>query len=482
MPTFRRRLVPTAAPLRGAALVRKLGCALALAAGAPAAHADPPRPKSYALGWVRLEGAEACIGPRELGASVEELLGRRVLAPAGQADRQIEGRVGARPGGWRVTLRLANAQGAFLARRELAADGPDCRALDEKLKLTLALLTSPGADSAPLPAGWALSPAEPDPWENLPDHASAIDEVDPWRGLPASDPDPWQGLPPAASRGAASQRGGARRDGFEGAEIGAFVGYGTGSSVVPLEGVSTPSGLGLGVGLRGGYQFASGWWLGASYTHYAGGTFEAEGPVLGSRGFSGATARVEGRFTTHAPALEVGYTFDAGPLRLRPLLGVGAAFYDFETRASTGRPGSIVLLPGAITRDGGASSFAAWPGLSLAVPIDGAFFGAEARWALLGGADASAPLSFFGVGGVRFLVHAAARPRRRARSGPTPDPLRELENRAHLREARDDPERAALVGDRVEQAQRHVRPEGRVDAHRLRRARQGPAGFVGVGR
>ncbi len=61
---------------------------------------------------------------------VEELLGRQTLVSAAQADLNVEGRVGPRPGGWKATLQISNPRGVLLARRELTADGPDCRAID----------------------------------------------------------------------------------------------------------------------------------------------------------------------------------------------------------------------------------------------------------------------------------------------------------------------------------------------------------------
>ncbi|HEU4410125.1 MAG TPA: hypothetical protein VFS43_33025 [Polyangiaceae bacterium] len=375
-------------------------CALAVVAATTPARADPPRPKTYALGWVRLDGAERCIGQRELAASVEGVLGRRAFAPAAQAELTVEGRVGPRPGGFRATLQLSDPRGALLSRRDLSVDGPNCRALDEKLKLALALLVSPGAEAKPSSAEWA--DVEPDPWEGLP---AGLSEPDPWEDLPASpEPDPWYQLPPRASaRATASRHGrGARAGGGEreGAEISAFVGYGTGSDVVPLEGVSTGAGLGLGLGVRGGYGFASGLWLGASYTHYAGGSFQAEGPVLGGGGRSSET--VGGRFAAHAPALEVGYSVPVGPLRLRPQVGVGAIYYAFRRDRAADRAGGEVLLPDAIARSGSQSTFVAWPGVALLLPLGEAFFAAEARLGLVAGADSASPLSLFGAGGVRF--------------------------------------------------------------------------------
>ncbi|MCU0681253.1 MAG: hypothetical protein MUF34_03160 [Polyangiaceae bacterium] len=380
------------------------------AAASPARAEPPPRSKSYALDWVRLEGGERCVGPRELAVSVEELLGRQALVATAQAELNIEGRVGPRPGGWRATLQISNARGTLLARREITADGPDCRVLDEKVRLSLALIASPDAESRPLPAGWVAPvspepdpwkglspPPEPDPWTGLPDST----EPDPWTGLPDStEPDPWHNLPTnAATREARRAQAKAVHKGAEGVELTAFVGYGMGSGVIPLDGVSTRQGLGMGLGVRGDYLFPSGVWLGASYTYYAGGDFEAK--AYGSGGFE-AKAGVRGSFGAHTPTLEVGYALGAGSLQIRPFFGLGAIFYSFHEAEPFGHSNSRSSVPDAVARNGSVSSFAAWPGLSLLVPFDAAFFSAEARWGILGGSELTFPLSLFGAGGVRF--------------------------------------------------------------------------------
>ena len=58
-------LVPVLAPLHGPAVT------------------EASRGRTSSLGWVRLSGAEACVGPRALAQSVEETLGRTVfVSPA----------------------------------------------------------------------------------------------------------------------------------------------------------------------------------------------------------------------------------------------------------------------------------------------------------------------------------------------------------------------------------------------------------------
>jgi hypothetical protein len=407
------------------------GAAGALALGAStAAHADPPKPKAYALSWVRLEGAERCIGQRELAASVEELLGRHAFVTATQADRNIEGRVGPRPGGFRATLILSNARDAQLARRDLTIDGPNCRALDEKLKLTLSLLVAPGAEPKATSTGWSTVEPDPDPWDGLPASTEpdpwqdlpastepdpwhdlpASTEPDPWHDLPAStDPDPWYQLPSHASARAGSLRGqAARQTGAEGVELSALVGYGMGANVVPIDGTES-GGLKLGIGLRGGYSFASGLWLGASYTHHVGGSIQyavyAKYPV--GRGGPLPYETYANSVTAHVPALEIGYSMPAGPFQLRPQIGVGAIVYTFGPNTfvgpfdASGSDGSRSRID-APGKNGPTTTLAAWPGVALTLPLNEIFFSAEARWGFIAGASASSPLSLFGGAGVRF--------------------------------------------------------------------------------
>jgi hypothetical protein len=111
---------------------------------------------------------------------------------------------------------------------------------------------------------------------------------------------------------------------------------------------------------------------------------------------------VRGSFGAHAPTLEVGYALGPGSLQVRPFLGLGAIFYEFREGQPFGHANARSVAPDAVTRNGSVSNFAAWPGLSLLVPFDAAFFAVEARWGILGGPELTFPLSLFGTGGVRF--------------------------------------------------------------------------------
>jgi hypothetical protein len=81
--------------LRASVRIRRLAClSFALAAlleAAPAAASDAPSTTSF--GWVRLAGAQTCIGTAALAAAVERRLGRPALASPATAQRSIEGSI-----------------------------------------------------------------------------------------------------------------------------------------------------------------------------------------------------------------------------------------------------------------------------------------------------------------------------------------------------------------------------------------------------
>ncbi len=171
-----------------------LGCLAAAAiigAGTPAAadggatdNTSKTRQTS-SLAWVRSEGAETCIGGKELAEAVERVLGRRVFVSASAAGVEVEGRVdkaGAGEGegrGWRATLRVSDDHGALLGSRELSSEAADCRAMDPSLAFVIAVMIDPdAADKPQAPLEPAASAAEPRP----------------------PQPEPPQEHPPAATR------------------------------------------------------------------------------------------------------------------------------------------------------------------------------------------------------------------------------------------------------------------------------------------
>jgi hypothetical protein len=111
------------------------------------------------LSWSRLEGAEGCIGTRQLAAAVEALLGREVFVSAARAEVSIEGRVRAGEEGWQAALTVADAEGRILGERQLDSVEGSCRSLDEPIALAIALMIDPDAALGPALA----PPSAPEP-------------------------------------------------------------------------------------------------------------------------------------------------------------------------------------------------------------------------------------------------------------------------------------------------------------------------------
>ena len=145
------------------------GAALALLAGVVAfpadVRADPQAPRVASLAWIRSHGAEACIGPRALSASVERKLGRDAFAAPLHASLAIEGHIerDGSTGRWRAVITLLGETGEVLGVRELGSAEPDCRALDDELALVIALLIDPGALIQPILPAIASSAPGPSP-------------------------------------------------------------------------------------------------------------------------------------------------------------------------------------------------------------------------------------------------------------------------------------------------------------------------------
>lgn len=107
-------------------------------------------PRSSALAWVRLPGAEACPSAQEVARAVEARLGRAVFVAAGDAELTIEGRAeaSADAAGFRAVVRITDATGAVLGERTLEQPGDDCAALLAPLALAIALTIDPDAAAA----------------------------------------------------------------------------------------------------------------------------------------------------------------------------------------------------------------------------------------------------------------------------------------------------------------------------------------------
>ncbi len=169
-----------------------LGVAVALGGGAAAAGEAQPA----ALGWVRAPGAEACIGTAALARAVEGRLGRAALVSAARAQVSVEGRIAPAEGaaGWRVSLSVADENGKVLGTRTLAKDAADCRAIDEEVILTVALLIDPEAALSPPPGASATPPPKTPPPAPPPAASAAPAKAAP----PPKDREPPAAKPPSA--------------------------------------------------------------------------------------------------------------------------------------------------------------------------------------------------------------------------------------------------------------------------------------------
>lgn len=181
---------------------RALAAACVVASvGLGAEAAESPRTSS--LAWVRLPGAESCIGARELEVAVEERLGRTVFVPPAQATVFIEGRVepSASGPGFQGHLTLADDHRAVLGSRDLETSATSCRALDEQLTLVVALLIDPDGPPAKAVAPGPLVTPPP----KITPRVDAPDRVDlarkPWRASLEVGPTFAVGLLPGAAVG-----------------------------------------------------------------------------------------------------------------------------------------------------------------------------------------------------------------------------------------------------------------------------------------
>jgi hypothetical protein len=143
MDEMRSKLGRMQRPIAG--LIRCAWLLCALAAGLHAPHAAAQRTSS--LSWVRLPGAEDCIGAQALAQRVEQRLGRPVFVSASQADISLEGRVERvrAPSAVVATLVLSDRAGRELGRRVLRVPGESCQPLEASLVLVIAIAIDPGA-------------------------------------------------------------------------------------------------------------------------------------------------------------------------------------------------------------------------------------------------------------------------------------------------------------------------------------------------
>jgi hypothetical protein len=161
--------------------------ALTVHAVALTAAAQPtpgPADATSSLSWVRLPGAEDCVGSHELANAVEARLRRDVFVSTADADVAVEGRIERHDDtGFRAVVAMSSRDGTLLGERVLDHAGTDCGSFTEVLALVIAVLLDPDATAPPEP-----NPAPP---------AHEIGALPP--EAPAPEPAPRPAEPPTST-------------------------------------------------------------------------------------------------------------------------------------------------------------------------------------------------------------------------------------------------------------------------------------------
>jgi hypothetical protein len=144
--------------------MRRVGWSLLAAfgvAGAPQLALAQEPPQTYALSWVRAEGAEDCPTGRALALDVERRLGRKVFDVTAERSFEVDvTRFGAR---YHSDVYVRDASGRAVGHRTLESDEPSCQALFDATALAIALVIDPEAASRPTPAAAAFEAPAPAP-------------------------------------------------------------------------------------------------------------------------------------------------------------------------------------------------------------------------------------------------------------------------------------------------------------------------------
>lgn len=105
--------------------------------------------ETSSLHWVRLPGAEACVGGHDLAQAVEAELGHSIFVSASEAELAVEGRVEPRPErGFRAVLAVSDREGALLGERTIESEAAECSEFTPALAVVIALLIDPEAERA----------------------------------------------------------------------------------------------------------------------------------------------------------------------------------------------------------------------------------------------------------------------------------------------------------------------------------------------
>jgi hypothetical protein len=144
------------------------------------------------------------------------------------------------------------------------------------------------------------------------------------------------------------------------------------ASVAGLLGYGFKDGLNLGLGVRGGYTLPMNVYVGGTFVYHLG---NSPGGTDVNVYYFGA---------------EGGYDIPAGPVVVRPYLGLGAA-----TAKATADLSALGL--GKVSNSD--TKFALWPGATVLYPIGSAFVGGDARFLIV---DQFNAFSIFATGGMQF--------------------------------------------------------------------------------
>jgi hypothetical protein len=159
------------------------------------------QPKQPGLNWIRLPGAERCLGASELASRVDARLGRAVFVAVGDAAFFVDGHVARTASGYDVTIDITDATGALLGRRSLSFVGDDCAAIEDAVSLVIAVTVDPR--SALPKDGVALEPGTSQRLDQL----FGAEQLDPEPdSLPAATPVHTDEKRPAAAAPAADLR------------------------------------------------------------------------------------------------------------------------------------------------------------------------------------------------------------------------------------------------------------------------------------
>jgi hypothetical protein len=173
------------------------------------------------------------------------------------------------------------------------------------------------------------------------------------------------------------------RLGFVGAAFALFLFHtnaarAAGPSAALLLGEGFKDGYNFGFGARGGFTLPMSIYIGGTFIYHLG---KSEGDAKLNVFYFGP---------------EGGYELSAGPLTLRPYLGLG-----YATVAAT-IPGyciGSVCPPPTSVSDGKA---ALWPGVTAIFPVGNLFVGGDVRYVVVLDADDANAFSIFATGGMTF--------------------------------------------------------------------------------